>query len=198
MLQQVLCTLGPFFLGMPKDPRTVFQEAGEIKPTDVLHVSGEVVGSFWHRGLEAGIRAQSPLTIGIEALQYYLHVAKVPLPQLAHPGLQTWVIQGQLLEATGEPGEPFVVSVYCGSVKPTAPVLLGPVCNEANQLRQHARDSQTADIRTRAVLADAEARALVKGRIPILVDIVLSDINTTKPTANPHPRDVRLLWSCWT
>ncbi|XP_052863200.1 uncharacterized protein LOC128269836 [Anopheles cruzii] len=159
MVQQILCTLGSFFPGMVKDPRSVFQAPQwEIKPTNIVNGHGKVVGSFWHRGLEVGIRAQSPLTIDIKDIEYYLHVAKVPLGQPARPTFQAWTVQAQLLDATREPGEPFVVSMLCGNSKPSAPVLLGPVCNEANQLRRNA------NVKPRAVLADAESRALLKER----------------------------------
>ncbi|XP_052873358.1 uncharacterized protein LOC128278666 [Anopheles cruzii] len=159
MLKQTLCMLGPYFPGMPKDPRTALKGPWHIEP---LEVDG---GLFWYRGFESGILEN--VASDTKEVKFDVHVGVAPLPQLTSPELKTWVIQARLHEATKPPGEPFVVAVFCGNSRPTCEELLGPFSEKAARLCESPLtvNGDSLTVKPRVVISDDAERAFIKGTV---------------------------------
>ncbi|XP_058056155.1 uncharacterized protein LOC131207554 [Anopheles bellator] len=159
MLQQRMCLLRQFFPGMPRDPLTALK--GLTESWNIVYtVMGD--GVYWHRGLEAGIRAN--MANDTTKVKFDIHINATPLPQPTNPLLATWTIQARLHEGTKPPGDPFVVGVFCGDSLPPFVDFLRPLCEEVRSLCTTYDDGHILlTIKPRAVMADATARAYIKG-----------------------------------
>ncbi|XP_058053623.1 uncharacterized protein LOC131205517 [Anopheles bellator] len=166
MLQQLMCLLRPFFpgmpRGMPRDPLSALK--GLTESWDIVYtVMGD--GVYWHRGLEAGIRAN--MANDTTKVMFDIHISATPLPQRTNPSLVTWTILGRLHEGTKPPGDPFAVGVFCGNSVPSFVDFLHQVCEEAQHLCNRYNEQHILlTIKPRVVMADATARAYIKGTIP--------------------------------
>ncbi|XP_058064798.1 uncharacterized protein LOC131214440 [Anopheles bellator] len=161
MMQQILDKLRPLIPGMPKYPQTV------LVPRDLWDIESTEIqgGLYWHRGLEAGIRAFR--ASDAKELTFDVDIEEVPLDQLTNSEFRTWVIQARLHEATNPPGEPFVVGVFCGDSRPLCEEFLGPFIEEAARLCELSMtvNGDSLTVKPRLVIADVAARAFLKGTV---------------------------------
>ncbi|XP_058064769.1 uncharacterized protein LOC131214412, partial [Anopheles bellator] len=161
MAQQIMHKLRPLIPGMPKNLQTALvpREFWNIESTEIQG------GVYWHRGLEAGIRANR--ASDAKELTFDVGIEEVPLDQLTNSEFRAWVIQARLHEATNPPGAPFVVGVFCGDSRPLCEEFLGPFIEEAARLCELSMtvNGESLIVKPRLVIADVAARAFIKGTV---------------------------------
>ncbi|XP_058066410.1 uncharacterized protein LOC131216029 [Anopheles bellator] len=162
MLKEILCVLGQYMPGLPKDPRTALEGFTESWDNEPIEMQG---GFYWHRGLEDGIRANK--TTDNKDLTFDIHVDEVPLPQFFKPEFAAWVILARLHEGSKPPGEPFAVGVFCGASTPRCEEFLEPFSEEAERLCAVPLmvNGDSVTVKPRVVIADVAARAFIKATV---------------------------------
>lgn len=146
-------------LPLPKDSRTLFKTSTTIGQ-EIQAVPG---GEFWYKGIEYKLNSYFQSTVpSTEQLGLQLSVDGLPL----HKGgpMQLWPILMKVNELTTAPI--MMIGMFCGPAKPASlEVFLRPLVEEAKEIHQRGLriGDKVLQLKIRAIITDAPARAFIKG-----------------------------------
>ena len=158
---------------LPKHARTLEEK---VDAADVIWVRGRTAAGghdFAHLGLKNGLlhamRGRRFENVPGGTLELWLHVDGVAKFASAGVPGEFWPILARIKNIPGLEDEPFVVSVSYGRGKPDPEILFSNFKEELHKIREEKgllldiRDEKRVAVKLGNVIADAPARAMLKG-----------------------------------